>query len=129
MPITTRRTLTTGVAWAAPAIAIAATAPAYASSPAPTCTPTGCKGPGATGDKWAYHLRLDCGADSPVTVTIDGEPAIFHDDRWTVCDMGSSRSTRPVTVTFADGPSWSDAVFFPPCPHGERAEVCEGGTP
>ena len=123
-----RRTLTTGAAWAVPAVTLAAAAPAYATSTLdPTCTPVGCKGPGATGDKWSYHLRLDCGPASPVAVTIDEIPAIFDGDRWTVCDMGNSRAHRSVVVTFADGIQWARVVFFPPCAKGERAGVCEAG--
>ena len=56
-----RRTVVKGAAWAVPAVAVAAAAPAYAASCIPVITlgPTSCKCPGqSTGDPWTYFLTF-----------------------------------------------------------------------
>ena len=110
-----RRTITRA-AWTAPVVALATTAPAYATSSQPiTCTPSAFKAPGEPSRK-TYFVRFDCTrSDDPATVTIDGQPAVLHPSGWWVLtDQRDSSSPLPVAASWADGGSWVGVVKFLP---------------
>lgn len=68
-----RRTLAVGAAWAAPAVAVAASAPGVAASPVDclkwSLTATACKRPGSQ-EGWAYRLSFKVCNECPTPVSI-----------------------------------------------------------
>lgn len=121
---TSRRTFTRGVAWAAPAIAIAATAPAYAASQNIDCGPTAeCKDPGEGSNTKDYRVRLNCTSTTPITKVevFDTKEKVWieatanGDGTYTAKEFNDSRRDRQVRLTDQFGQQKTYTVSFPPC--------------
>ena len=105
--LTTRRTILTAAVWAAPAVTIAAAAPAFATStvdpPAPSCGFTGARWRHSHGCRsrrrcWIYSVSVTCTV--PVKqVHIDGVKARCVSARRGIWQIESGRCVSAVTVT------------------------------
>lgn len=120
----TRRSITRGVAWATPVIAVAATAPAFAASQPITCAPTAeCKLQGDGQNTKDYVIRTNCTSTTPIVkleVYDDKEktwkPAQDNGDgTFTAFDFNDSRRDRTVRLTDKYGQQKIYNVAFPPC--------------
>ena len=105
-----RRTLL----WAAPAVALAASAPAYATSTVASCSVTGvriCKpGPAKGRHRWSYAITVTCG-DRVKAVTVNGKAArSVRSDLWMV-DLPGKHTALPVAVTTKAGTTTHMAVI------------------
>ena len=122
MTAPTRRAILGAAAWTAPAVAVAAAAPAYATSTvpeAPTCEVVGFKYPGQSRapKSWTYVAQLKCSGGDPVAVIIGDKPATRLGDSWTAA-FRDSRAKRFVTVHGADTVLFAGVVTFPPVKRG-----------
>lgn len=104
--------------WAAPTIALAVAAPAYATSTTPpplTCKPKGNRSQRHgknTRKTWDYHLDPVCGA-TVLCAWIDGKMAERDQSkRWTVRDLPGDKRERPVHIVGKGGATWSGVVVF-----------------
>ena len=128
-----RRALAKGVAWAAPAVMVAAAAPSLAASSDPVARVTGyaCKMPGNSGQiKHGYRVTLSTDAEVviPVEVTLSngkhatilGDVAPVPGGFEFVVDAGSSPSKLTVIVN-VDGTTHTLAVkAHPHCTGGAK---------
>lgn len=105
------------VLWAAPAVALAASAPAYATSnatPELVCTPKGNRSQrhDGHGRRWDYHV--DPGCVAVLAVWIGSQPATYERQgkRWTVRDMPAKSDRVQAVHVVAKGGTWSGGVRF-----------------
>ena len=122
----TRRTIVRGTAWTVPVIALAATAPAFATSQ-PICNVTAeCKEPGAGQNTKDYRIRTNCGTVDDARIEnvwvfkneskTDYIPGTLEDDgSYLAKGFKDSRAYRYVRIFFNDGTSIDYNVAFPPC--------------
>lgn len=123
---TDRRTLTRGVMWTVPVIAVAATAPAFAASQDLVCAPTArCKNPGNPKDK-SYVIDTNCSTQNGVIAKVeiqdkDGEWILAEPlpgGGWSAPGFNDSRRDRPVRITDSATPEPLVRVYnvsFSPC--------------
>lgn len=108
-----RRTVVRGAAWAVPAVVVATSAPAFASSPVP---PGGLNG-------WV-ELERSCGAQYPTTLTIDGTGSYSSRGLWVyMSPPGPSAPTgadiifyfqkNNLSFTNSSGAGWSNLTRVP----------------
>lgn len=123
----TRRGVIRGAAWTAPAIVLAASAPAFATStdpvdPIPELDPVSCRRPGEGKNTKDYYVRTRHRDEVVVlTVLIGGREAVAGNHGWEVLGFKDSRIKRPVVITYtlAGDPAtilrWSNEMTFPVC--------------
>ena len=111
-----RRAVARSALWAVPAVTVAVAVPAFAAtSPVAACSPAGLKLPGEGQNTKDYTLAPNCLGGEVTSVTINGLPAWPEGPLWALRGQPDSGSRLPVTVTFADGSTWSGVVqFLPP---------------
>lgn len=116
-----RRGLLKTTAWAAPAVVVATTAPAYATSgvdpePEVKCDPKGIRVARSKGKKprWDYHLTTT-GCGLVAAVWINGHMAAysFQTRRWTVYNRPhSTKQVVDVVIVDFKGRKWAGGVTF-----------------